>query len=180
MPRSRGRRRAAVISIVSAIGMLIAACGTEQPAAGAPPLRAERIRVPTEEELTSYLEWLRDWRHIVNRNRAEMDVAAESIFARHPTGDVAAIASDPEWLAVQQQLKDRMEAHVDRRSAGLVLNALAATVRGVGRMVARPHGMDYVPGRDEAVLSAARARYGDEFVDWVLARERLIVETLRQ
>jgi hypothetical protein len=65
-----------------------------------------------------------------------------------------------------------------RMPQGSTVNALQATLPGVGRMLFRPPVMVYEPGRNEVVLSAARAKYGDEFVDWVLARERLIVEAL--
>ena len=34
-------------------------------------------------------------------------------------------------------------------------------------------------GRNEAVLTAARAKHGEEFVRWVLAHEDSIVATLR-
>lgn len=181
MPTTRGRRHAIVLlSIASTIGILSLACGSEQSGAGAPRLRAERPRVPTEEELTGYLEWVRDWKHLANRNRAELEPALQAIFARYPSGDPGAVASDPEWLALHARQKEKMQAHMDRMPPGLIVNALAATLAGVGRMVARPQSWEYVPGRDEAVLSDARAKYGDEFVDWVLARESVIVGTLSQ
>ena len=179
MRTARARRRAVVLlSVVSAVGMLSPACGSEESVARAPRLRAERPRVPTDEELTSYLEWLRDWKHLANRNRTELEAGLEPIFARYPSRDPNAVASDPEWLALHRRQAEGMQAHMNRRPRGLIINALEATLPGVGRMVARTDAMDYVPGRDEAVLSAARARYGNEFVDWVLARERVIVETL--
>ena len=173
-------RAIALLSTLSAIAMLSRACGREEPAARAPRLRAERPRVPTETELTSYLEWVRDWKHLANRNRAELEVATGTIFARYPSGDEGAAANDPEWLALHARQKQAMQAHMDRMPSGLIIKALETTLGGVGRMLIGTHSVSYVPGRDEAVLSAARARYGDEFVDWVLAREGVIIGTLSE
>ena len=38
----------------------------------------------------------------------------------------------------------------------------------------------YVPGHDEIALAAARNKYGDKFVDWVVSREKMIARALAE
>jgi len=38
----------------------------------------------------------------------------------------------------------------------------------------------YVPGHDEIALAAARNKYGDKFVDWVVWREKMIARALAE
>ena len=174
------RLRALVRWVVAALSLVATACGTDEPPRVAPPLRAERPGVPTEAELMSYLEWHRDLKLLTNRNRADTDAVMGRISSRNPSVDAPTIAADPEWRALSQQLVSEMQAHLNRVPKGLTASALQATILGVGRMVIHPTAMVFEPGRDESALSAARAKYGDEFVDWVLAHEDVIVATLGQ
>jgi len=38
----------------------------------------------------------------------------------------------------------------------------------------------FVPYRDDKLLKEAREKYGDEFVQWVLARQNTIVESMKR
>jgi hypothetical protein len=136
--------------------------------------------VPTEEELTSYLEWWRDWKRLTNRNAAELYEVMERVSRKYPRDDTRSLAADPEYLAVYNRHRTEMKSHMDRKPKGPTATALNATVPALGPIVIHPKAMVYEPRRDEAALAAARAKYGDTFVDWVLAREHIIVQTLSQ
>lgn len=179
MPTRDRLRVLALSCIVSALPSLAVACGTEEPA-GAARLRAERPKLPTTGELTSYLEWYRDWKHLVNRHRGEGEAAVLLAAAKYPSDSYAKVATDPAFIADHERRAAEQQAHYAREPKGLTAAALKATIQGIGRMVIRPDGMVYEAGRDEAALAAARAKYGEKFVDWVLAHETVINETLAQ
>lgn len=128
--------------------------------------------------LTSYLEWHRDWMQLTNRHKAELDAQSERMAARYSFADSDKITGDPELLALLERQRGEMRPLMTRAPRGLTAEALEATLLGLGRVVAGPRAMTYVPGRDEAALAAARAKYGDTFVSWVLAHESTIVATL--
>ena len=128
--------------------------------------------------LTSYLEWYRDWMLLTNRHKAEGDAQSERMAARYSYAELDKVTEDPELVAMLARQREEMRPFMTRAPRGLAAEALEATLPGVGQMVAGPRAMTYVPGRDEAVLAAARAKYGDTFVSWVLSHESTIVATL--
>lgn len=145
----------------------------------APPLRPERPTVPTDADLQQVLEWQRDWKRLVNRHRAELEVLAGKM-ATQPAESWQHIASDPVYLADHERRAAEQRAHYARRPTGLMASALETTISALGRMVFGPMAVAYQPGRNDSLVAAARAKYGDAFVDWVLAREGVVVQTLGQ
>ena len=166
-----------------AAALAVTGCGTPD---SPPPERASRpetfasspIARP-DSELTKYLAWQRDWMLQVNNHWAELQAESQRIASRYSLRGADSIPQDPELLAMLERQRGEMQLLVARAPRGATAQALDATLPGVGRIVTGPTGMTYVPGRDEAVLAAARARHGEEFVRWVLANERTIVATLR-
>ena len=132
----------------------------------------------SDSALTGYLEWHRDWMQLTNQHKAELDAESVRIESRYSLADSYKITQDPELLALLERQRGEMRPLMARAPRGLTAEALDATLPGLGRVVIGPRAMTYVPGRDEAVLAAARTKYGDEFVSWVLAHESTIVATL--
>lgn len=157
-------------------------CGTPEPE----PARTSRPRAPAssaaarpDSELTSYLAWHRDWKLLANRHRAELEAELQRLGNRYSLRDADRIEQAPGLLTLLGRQRGEMQRLMVRAPRGPTANALDATLPGLGQLVAGPMGMTYVPGRNEAVLTAARARHGEEFVRWVLAHESTIVATLR-
>lgn len=157
--------------------------------AGSPSFQRATTRVDvTDADLTACIEWLRDWKALTNRHRAGQDEVAERAAARLSVAETHKLAQDPELLALLDQQGKEMQALHKRMPKGPTAEALARMVGGIGSMVgepgaigsmvARPFGVVYMPGRNDDVLAKARSKYGDTFVDWVLEREGIIVETL--
>ena len=132
----------------------------------------------TDDDLTAYLAWWHGWMSLTNRHRAELDAVTERAAAKLSVADTGKIAQDPDLLALLGGQRKEMQAHFDGMRKGPATQALMGTLPGVGAMFVRPGGMVYVAGRNEAVLAEARRKYGDTFVDWVLARESVILDTL--
>jgi hypothetical protein len=165
------------------------AAGARGAPAGPPSYQRATTRVDvTDADLSACIEWLRDWKALTNRHKAEGDEVARRAAARLSPAETNELAQDPEFLALLEQQGHEMQALHKRLPKGPTAAALARMVGGIGSMVgepgamgsmvARPSGVIYVPGRNETVLADLRKRYGDTFVDWVLQREAVIVETL--
>ena len=156
-------------------------CGPSE----SPPARTNRSPAPAtfavapDSELTGYLAWHREWTLLTNRHRAELEAVLRRIDSRYSLQNAGAIAQDPDLLSLLERQRGEMQPLMARAPRGPTAAALDATLPGIGQLVARPEGMRYVPGRNEAVLAAARAKHGEEFVRWVLAHEDTIVATLR-
>jgi hypothetical protein len=62
----------------------------------------------TEADLTAFLEWLRDWKSLTNRHRAELDDVTERVAARYPAmvGGVASMTAGPGALGTMVPLPD--------------------------------------------------------------------------
>jgi hypothetical protein len=58
------------------------------------------------------------------------------------------------------------------------MDALGETVPGVATLEFQGGKVVYVPGRNAIALAAARSKYGDQFVDWIVARESTIARIL--
>ena len=81
-------------------------------------------------------------------------------------------------MALLDRQRREMHPVAARVPRGMTAQALEATLPGIGLVVLGPHRITYVPGRNEAILAAARTKYGDKFVSWVLAHEDTIVAVL--
>jgi len=190
MARDRGVRPCVGLWILLSLTMLATACRKKEPATAENPPAAEpsvqpappatsRI-APTDDDLTTYVEWYRDWKLLTNRYRAELDAVTEQAAVKYSLEDTGKIAQDPDLLAFLDRQRREMQPHMDRAPRGATAEAFKATLAGLGQMVFLPGGMVYVAGRNEPLLAEARRKYGDAFVDWVLARESTIVGTLGQ
>ena len=156
-------------------------CGPSE----SPPARTNRSPAPAtfavapDSELTRYLTWHREWTMLTNRHWAELQAVLRRIDSRYSLRNAGAIAEDPDLLSLLERHRGEMQPLMTRAPRGPTAAALDATLPGIGQLIAGPEGMTYVPGRNEAVLAAARAKHGEEFVRWVLAHEDSIVSMLR-
>lgn len=168
-------------TLVVHAGLALAAACSKEKAPGsvgvtvAPPVPRA---VQTDSALTNYVEWNRDWMLLASRHKGELDAEMPGITARHPFRSSYKVTQDTQLLAMLERQRSEMQRHMARAPRGMTAEALAATLSGLGHSVIEPSGMIWVPGRNESALTAARARYGDAFVAWVLAHERVIVSTL--
>lgn len=168
-------------TLVVVAALLATGCGTPEPplARASPPgARATPAVAQPDSALMAYLAWQRDWKLLTNRHRAELEVESRRIADQATLSSGNPFAEDPAFRALLDRQRGEMQQLMTRAPHGLTAEALSATIPGVGQMVVGPMEMTFVPGRDEAVLAAARAKYGEEFVRWVLANERTIVATL--
>ena len=171
--------RTIVVSLVAAALVLPAACrGSDSRARDGASLHSVGV-APSDSTLASWLAWQRDLMQLVNKQRDEQDAEVRRITAGSPRLGDDRIAHDPALLALLERQRADMAALQARMPEGPVVNALGATIGGLGQLTADADGrMVYLPRRDEAALAAARAQYGDAFVDWLLAHEREIDEAL--
>jgi hypothetical protein len=135
----------------------------------------------TDEELTKYVVWWREDLVLVNHNIAEMETVRERVAAKYSFAELERMTQDPELLGTLEGQRSAMQELDNRRPVdGLKMQALRDTVPGVATLEFQGDKVVYVPGRDEIVLAAARKRYGDQFVDWIVARESAIARILSQ
>jgi hypothetical protein len=135
------------------------------------------VGLPTDEELMTYLTWLRDWKQLANRNKAELDAVTERVAATLSVADTGKIAQDPDVLATIARNGETMRAHFDLKPKGRTTDAMQAALEGLGLTV--PF-FTYTGVRDEEALARARRMYGDAVVDWILERESTIASVLSQ
>jgi hypothetical protein len=173
-------RRPCVLWTLSALTALATACSNKEAAAGRPEQPPTAGAAREDDDLMAYVNWYRDWKLLTNRHKAEGDVLVQSVAAKYSFAETGKIAQDPDLLALLARQRQEMRPLMARAPGGPTAAAYEATLAGIGQLLPTPHGMVYFPGRNEAVLAAARAKYGDKFVDWVLARESTIVATLSQ
>jgi hypothetical protein len=129
--------------------------------------------------LTQYLAWQHDFRTQVKRHRIEQEATAQRVAGKYPAFSTG-LSTDPELLAVLTRQRRDMQFLMDRMPKGPTMEALGATIEGLGTTTAGPEGIAliYTPRRDEAVLDSARAKYGDGFVRWVIQHEGTITAAL--
>ena len=120
MARDRIVGRGAGLRMVLSLVALVLACRGKEPAPEAPPpgdtppaaaeaptettppatgAAAASSGLPTDEELVTYVTWLRDWRELTLRSKAELDAVTEQAAAKLSFGDTDKIAQDPDVLA---------------------------------------------------------------------------------
>jgi hypothetical protein len=167
-------RRACGVIVLAAAAI---ACGTSREGvihfAGQPPLAV------TEDDLAKYVRWWRDYLTLVQRHRLELDATTQRVAARYPFAQTDRIAQDPELLATLERQRSAMQELMDQTPVdGLKMQALRDAVPGVATFDLEGGKVVYVPGHDEIVLAAARQRYGDKFIDWLLSRESLIARAV--
>jgi hypothetical protein len=168
-------------SIVFTLVALAASCtGRESARSGAAAVTYHAARpARSDSALATWLEWHRDWGRLVNRHRAELDVEVARRAAEHPGVQQRALAVDPDYLAIFNRQREEMREMMARAPHGLIAEGLAETLLGIGKLTGSSQGtMVFLPGRDDVALSAARAKYGDDFVQWVLSHEAEITSTL--
>jgi len=156
------------------IAAVTLACRDETPAV---ERRTARAAQP-DSALTSYIEYYRDWMLLANRHKVELDAEMPAIEARYSHPEAKKLGQDPHFMALIDRQRREMQPVAARAPRGMTAQALEATLPGIGMLVLGPQRISYVPGHNEAALAAARAKYGDKFVGWVLAHEDTIVTVL--
>ena len=137
--------------------------------------------VVTEDDLTRYVAWWRDYLTLVNRHRIELDAVTRSVSSKYSPGETDRMSQDPELLATFDRQRSAMQELEGRRPVdGLKMQALRDTVPGVATLEFQGDKVAYVPGHNEIALAAARQRYGDKFVAWVVSREAVIARILSE
>lgn len=186
--------RAAGLSLLLAFVTLGTACGGKGPtpeqtppastpaggAAPAPPSGAApgaASGLPTDEELMAYLTWMRDWKQLADRNVAEYNATVERVAARYSLAETGKIAYDPEVLATSARAAESIKAHFDLKPSGRTIDGIQAALEGLGLTIPQ---MVYTGLRNEEALARARQMYGDDLVDWMLAREATVTSMLGQ
>jgi hypothetical protein len=135
----------------------------------------------TDDELTKYVRWWRDYLTLVNRHLIELDAVRKRVSSKYSFADMNRMSEDPELLAtVERQRSAMQELDSHRPVDGLKMQALRDTVPGVATLEYQGDKVVYVPGHDEIALAAARNKYGDKFVDWVVSREKMIARALAE
>jgi hypothetical protein len=167
------------IYAIIAMATLAIACNRNREgvikAAGQP-----RISV-TDDELAKYVVWWRDYLEVGNRNVVEMNAVSKRVASKYSFADTGRIAQDPELLAASERQRNAMKEVMNRMPVdGVKMDALGETVPGVATLEFQGDKVVYVPGRNEIALAAARKNYGDQFVDWIVARESTIARILSQ
>ena len=64
--------------------------------------------------------------------------------------------------------------------SGVKERAIAEALGGIATIDLNSEKVEFIPGHNETALASARAKYGSEFVDWVVAREPAITRILSQ
>jgi hypothetical protein len=121
----------------------------------------------TDDQITSFLAWTREWGELAMRHAREGQEVAARVAPKYSMSGTPGMTNDPELRATLDRQRAAIQEHMDRIPLNdAQVKAWKATVAGL------------IPRRDDQVLAAARQKYGDRFVDRVLARERDITATL--
>lgn len=152
------------IPVIAAAVIAVIACSrkgpehaTPTPVAGAKSGGALQI---TDDQITSFLAWRREYADLAQRHVGELREVSDRIAAKYSPAETNRISEDPEFLGTLERQRAEMQREMDR-------NPLSNE-----QMLAMNSVMDgIVPRRDDARISKVRQRYGDEFVDRLLARE---------
>lgn len=133
----------------------------------------------TDEELIAYASWLHDYVKLQKEGRIESEEMFGRLSRRDSWAKADGISSDPALLAMVERHRNAM-AELERRmpAENAKMQALSETIAGVVTVDLSGRKVELVPGHNEIALTTARQRYGDEFVDWILSREALIVRTV--
>jgi hypothetical protein len=141
--------------------------------------RAPRLK-PTDEALTTYLTSVHDWMQMTNRHAEENEMLMRKLSARYRLSGASQLAQDPELVAQLNRQREEMAAVVAGTPVGPMAAALGTTIGGIGHGTLDGRRMTFLVEPNDSALAAARARYGETFVDWVLARKGRIIATLSQ
>ena len=167
------------------LATLTFACGRQDPAAeGAARNEARAVTRAAAEEaqrdavLARWLPWHREWMLLGNRHKRELDDYMHAMGPKAFLVEADSIARDPAFLALTARQKAAMQALMDRAPDGAIADAIATMLPGIGVTTVVDSSITFVPRRDETVLAAARATYGDLIVQWMLDREGEIVAAL--
>jgi len=154
----RGTLAVAVTALTVAVVMDGCRKKTEA-TAGATGTVAGKMNI-TDDQITAYLTWTRDWADLAQSHAREASEVAERVARKYSLGDTKGVASDPELLATVERQRTAMQEHMDHNPlSDPQLQAIHAVIDGL------------IPSHDERKLSSARATYGDRFVNRVVARE---------
>ena len=135
----------------------------------------------TDEELTKFLVWMRADYDMGDRHELERTTVTQDAEQRANTGDD--VANDPQGVAMHPRQKDEFEADkaampVDREKARMLIDGIECVGLWATRGDLDGSPRKFTPERDLKKIAAVRAKYGDAYVDWILARQSKIVAEL--
>jgi hypothetical protein len=141
--------------------------------AGQPPVTV------SDADLTAYLAWLNDHMAATNQHRADLETMSQRLAAKYSLAETHRVATDPELLALANLQRAAMqELEVRSPVSGVKRQALEEALGGIAPREFHPGKMIFSRKRDDRALATVRQRYGDAFVDWILARDTQIVNSL--
>lgn len=126
--------------------------------------------VVTEDDLEKYVRWSRDFAVQANKNIVEMRAMT----------DRSGVSQSEVVSMVERQRRESAEIMSREPATGVKSNALGAAIAGVVSIDFQGDKVEYRFGHDEVALASARQKYGDQFVDWVVAREDKIRKILSE
>ena len=148
---------AVAVTLLMACSRKAAEHATATPVAGAKSGGSLEI---TDDQITSFLAWKREYLDLARKHSAELQEVTDRLGAKYSPAETNKVSADPEFLGTLERQRAEMQQEMNR-------NPLSNE-----QMLAMNSVMDgLVPRRDETRLSKARRRYGEAFVDRVLARE---------
>ncbi|HEX2781128.1 MAG TPA: hypothetical protein VHM30_16630 [Gemmatimonadaceae bacterium] len=164
-----------VTALISASLLIASACdstGRDHHSAASAGRRAVSPLAPSDSDLAAFLDWQRQLMLLVGQQRAEQDslVATLARTGLQPEG----LSTNPQLLALVERQRTAMDELQSRIPRGPTATGLGFALPGLGQMTGTAEGLVWIPKRDDAVLAQARARFGDDFVDWLIAREDII------
>jgi hypothetical protein len=126
----------------------------------------------SDEELTAFTRWQRDFMDLLRRNRAELDAVGKAdptLALRDPKAFQARVAE------VSARQGPVTQAHLDRAPLnGPKAELVAEAVGGLFHFDNSTITLDLVIARDEVRLEAARRRFGNQAIDANVGPEPLV------
>jgi hypothetical protein len=121
----------------------------------------------TDDQITAFIAWNERWIDLARKHYDEANAVSRRAADRY-SPDVSKVSTDPELLSTLARQRGEMQDHMNRRPLNdAQMQAIKRVYEGI------------IPQRDDQKLSQARARYGDRFVDRVLAHETEIRAALK-
>jgi hypothetical protein len=118
MTTRQSLRPCALLLILAALTASATACSKPEPATAraAPPATGGVAQ--TDDDLTAYITWYRDWKLVINRQRAELDAVTQTVAARYSFAETGNIVQDPEFLALLARQREEMRPLMARVPSG--------------------------------------------------------------
>jgi hypothetical protein len=156
--------------VAAAVIVVLAACSRKAVAvttATRTPSSAKGAVEITDDEIERFIEWNRDWIGLARKHTDETQEVSNRVAEKYRQ-DFSRMSEDPELRATLDRQRAEMQEHMNRCPLDdAQIQAVKAVYEGI------------VPQRNEQALSNARRKYGNKFVDRVVAHEREISANYR-